>query len=186
MKLLALLFLAAGFFLQSCGTTGPVEGSHILLGTPDITTQDFFLLSMREHSLVIAPYNTDYFHIDAVIASAFSVPYEKVTHLEQVAPFNAGPIAGATGAGLLGGMYIGNLVRPVTDAEYDAGARTLVFAKETYIGMATGAVFGAAMGYLFYQKKSVIYHVDRAEDRVKLRHVAIYHEEEPPELAKIK
>jgi hypothetical protein len=185
MKVFALLLLAVS--LASCGgTTRPLEGSRITLATDEITRQDFFLMSVREHTLMVSPYSVEYFHVDAAIASSFSVPFEKVRFIEQVPPQYVGPISGAAAAGLLAGAYVGNVARTPTDEERASGTYSFRFGPSTYIGMATGAVFGAAMGYLFSTKKVRTYHLDRLEDRGTLRHVAIYHDLEPPELAKIR
>ncbi|HYM21437.1 MAG TPA: hypothetical protein VEW28_10610 [Candidatus Kapabacteria bacterium] len=158
----------------------PVEGSRIRMGTQDITTQDFFLLSVREHSLVVSPYETEYFHIDAVIEKAFTVPFEKVTTLEQIIPANLGFIATGTGAGIVSGFFVEDWIQNTSSAP------TQFNPTQAVISIASGAILGTAVGYFFYHGQTTTFDVNRDEDRVKLHHVAIYHDEEPPELAKIK
>lgn len=182
-----LLVLLVPFFLSSCsGTTRPAESSRISLETTDISRQEFFLMSVRETGIMISPYSTDYFHIDGAIASSFSVPFEKIRFLEEAPPSDLAQAALAAGAGLLGGAYLGNLFRPLTDEEIQSGVPEFRFAKETYIGMAAGTALGLGVWYFFIHKTPKTYHVERREDRVALRRIAIYHDEEPAELARIR
>lgn len=182
-----LLFLLLVLSLASCaGTTRPVEGCKISLETKDITRQDFFLMSVREHSLVVSPFNDEYFHIDMAIGNSFTVPFDKVTHLEREGGPDMSLVAVGAGAGLVGGAMIGNAFRPLTAEEQQTGTVGFEFTKETYIGMASGLVFGAVAMYLFTYKPTRIFHLGRPEDIEALHHVAIYHDEEPPELARIR
>ncbi len=185
MKPLVLLLFIVG--LASCaGTTRPVEGSKISLETKEITRQDFFLMSVREHSLVVSPFNDEYFHIDMAISNSFVVPFDTVTHLEREGGPDMSLVAVGAGAGLVGGALIGNAFRPLTAEEQQTGTVGFEFTKETYLGMASGLVFGVVAMYLFTNKPSKVFYLDRPEDIEALHHIAIYHDEEPPELVRIR
>lgn len=185
MKFVPVLLLVV--VLSSCAAGGrPVDGSRIMLETADISRQEFFLMSVREHALVVSPYTEEFYHIDATIAASISIPFEHVRYVGKSASDNWRMIGICSAAGLVSGAYIGDLVRPSTQAEIESGVRSFEFTKETYLGMLSGLALGATVGYLSTHRAEQVFDLGRPEDVAKLRHSAIYHDEEPPELAKIR
>jgi hypothetical protein len=173
--------------LLSCGSSRPSSHNRITLQFRDSIIKDYYLLSVRDSSLVVAPYQTGNVEMNQLITESQNISvntiervYAKGDHQSSALFFStlAGAGLGACAAspphlttGDGGGM---------TEAEVKAQQQRLIFFP---IG---GAIAGGLFGYFaFYRDKeiSIASHDNRRSFRT---FYSIYPDREPPELQKIR
>ncbi|HYM21438.1 MAG TPA: hypothetical protein VEW28_10615 [Candidatus Kapabacteria bacterium] len=137
------------------------------------------LLSVREHSIVVSSYDSQDFHIDSAISSAFVIPFEKIRDIKEVSVPGIAPIAIGVASGFVVGAFVDEVRRPVAAA----GESRSILAK--YTGTLIGSVAGLVSGLFYNQRTITSYSLDRPEDIASLHQAAVYQNGEPPDLERI-
>ena len=177
MKHIAYSFLL--IFLLSCSSAPSSSSNRITIEFRDSVIKDFYLLAVRDSTLVVAPYTTDYSSIDSLVADAHTVPFEKVEHLYKNSSPSLGDELWAGGTGLvIGGCYA--FLYTLAGSYGDGG-----FAKYN-VGLPIGGLAGGLiLGLLFNNTYSERF-LDSKEHLELVKYRAYYKNGEPPELQKIK
>jgi hypothetical protein len=168
-------------FLLSCGSNPSSSRNRIKLQFRDSIIEDYYLLSVREHSLVITPFTTDYSSIDELIAHAEVIPFEKVEHLYKNSSASSEDELWAGGTGLaLTGCY--ELIPHIFYGGSGDGHPSPYNFGIPIGGFAAGLVIGVLANNAYSER-----FLDSKEHLELVKYRAYYKDgEEPPELQKIK
>ena|SRR5947209_17459004 len=102
MKRIAYSFLLVT--LLSCGTHSPSSHNRITLQFRDSIIKDFYLLSVRDSSLVVAPYQTGEIEMHQLIAESQNIRLDMIERIFDKGDHDAGSILfPSLAGGLLGG-----------------------------------------------------------------------------------
>jgi len=171
-----LLFLTA--LLSSCSSLPSSSSNRIVIEFRDSVTKDFYLLALRDSSIVVAPYTTDYSSIDSLNALASVIPFRKIEHLYKNSSPSLGDELWAATTGLLVGSFFAIL--PYFEGGSGDGHPNQHTGGFPIIGLGGGIVLGLlfnnAYDERFFDSKEHL-------DMIKFR---AYYKNEPPELQKIK
>jgi hypothetical protein len=132
-------------FLLSCGNAVPSSRSHVIIQFRDSIIHDYFLLSVRDNSLVVAPYSEEGETVSTLIKSAFVIPMEKIELVLHRGETTSGdillPASGLGVGGYIAGCYSGGGLNCLGSGGAHASDYALY-------GMGIGCGLGAAAGYL--------------------------------------
>jgi hypothetical protein len=179
MKRIAYSFLLIA--LLSCGSHLASPGNRIRLQIRDSTIEDFFLLAVRNDAVVVSPFRDDDIVADVLIAHAHVISFAKTEAISYKPERSASILPG------LGGCLIGTAAGCLLGGYSTKGEGDI----STLLGYGTvGGTAGFAAGMLIaialksQPDDKVIYDIKSHTD--ELRDHAIYYDQEPPELQKIK
>jgi len=177
MKRIAYSFLL--IFLLSCGASRDTsKRSHFVIKMRDSLQKEFLLLSVREDTLIVSPYET-YGISGSLIGSAEAIPFRVVERIYIPHTYVGNSVFWGGFAGCFVGGCIGSAV--YTNGNEDGRNR---YPNAPYIGIALGIPAGMLVGYLL-QSGDTHYSLTSQLDIAGLREHAFF-QTEPPELQKIK
>jgi hypothetical protein len=170
--------------LLSCGSSTPSSRSRVTVQFRDSIIQDYYLLSVRDNSLVVAPYSEEGETVSTLIKSASILPFENidlVLHRGEMTPGDILLPASAIGVGgCIGGCYSGGGISLTGDGGGDHGSEYALY------GLGIGCGIGAAAGYLISSQDRE-FQPSKKNDMEKLKNLySFFKIVEPPELKKIK
>ena len=177
MKRIAYSFLLIVLF--SCGRVPTESRSRIVIEYRD-STREYFLLAVRERSLLVTPYNPSWSTLDTLYSTAFTVEFTDVQAIYKKSRASTSDILfpallGCIGGGL-GGFAIG-APNWFTD--------NTSFIAPIVIGMFGGIFIGSGIGILTNDEYKRFF-LDSKEHISEVRNHATYVDHEPPELQTIK
>ena len=181
MKRIAYSFLLVA--LLSCGSDVPTPKNRITLQFRDSVIKDYYLLSVREHSLAVSSYRGAEETDSSLINAAEIIPFGKIESIYYKGRTNFTDIAlPASVLGCAGSAY-GASIGGLSILGDGNGPHGWAY---TGIGMACGCAVGAVGGYLLSSQERQ-YNPSLSSDIKKLQSErSFYHTAEPPELQKIK
>ena len=173
-------------FLLSCGSSNPSSHKRITVQFRDSIIKDYFLLAVRDSSLVIARYRKGNIDMDDLIAESQNVPLNKI---EKIYDKGSGypssivfPLLGCAACAECAAtpIHFGSDGGGMTDAELKIVHQNQILFP--FIGAVAGGLFGY---YAFYRDKEISF---QTQDDIKKFRMwyAIFPDREPPELRKIK
>ncbi len=165
------LFLIA---LLSCGSKPSSSTNRIVIQFRDSVIKDYYLLSLREHSVVVTPYTNDYSSVDTLVAQAQVVSFEKIEKLYRKSTPTLSDELWFGGAGCaLGGFTSASVYVFADRRKFDFSS--------PLIGLSTGLLVGLLVNASYEEL-----YLDTPEHLLVTRRRALYRDEEPIELQKIK
>jgi hypothetical protein len=171
-------------FVLSCGSSHlPAEENRITLLYRDSTIEreSFYLLSVRNETLIVAPAFED-MTIDSIISLARVVPFTKIeTIIYSSDPDLVLPGLGGCVAGMVAGAAIGGSIPIKTHQEFDLSNIFTGGLIGGGVGLATGLILAQALSN---SEKQLL--LDSRMHISEARQLAIFRVTEPPELQKIK
>jgi hypothetical protein len=178
MKRIAYFFLL--IVIMSCGSDMFSSKNHIRLQIRDSTIRDFYLLSVRQNSFIVSPYKEEAVTIDSLLAGARSIPFEKTAAITYRLERSISILPGLGGCliGTIGGCVAGGYA---SKQEGDIGTWLAYGGAGGLFGFTAGMLIATA---LQNSDERILYEVENNVE--ELRNLAIYPNDEPPELQKIK
>jgi len=175
----SLLFIA---FMSCGGVQRPSSSTNrIVIQFRDSVIKDFYLLSVRENSLVVAPYQAYDVSIDSLIASAAVVPFSKIEALFKKSRPSASDVAGWGFMGCMVGGAAGFIsCAPYVSWTGDGGDDKRAI-QNFYFGLSSGFLTGILIG-IFHNMSDEEFYLNSKENIERVRKRAIYPNYEPYEL----
>ncbi|MDP4229809.1 MAG: hypothetical protein Q8916_05320 [Bacteroidota bacterium] len=174
--------------LLSCGTSQPNVHNRISIQFRDSAIGDFFLLSVRDHSVVVAPYASEYISVGSLIITAKNVPFEKIEKIYYKGDRMPGSIVlPALGGAAIGGCATCHYQCNITGDGGGMSADEIHRQERIQLfGLGGGFLAGALLGYFFnYQDQE--YSLTSTHDIQHLRNFyALFPNKEPSDLEQIK
>jgi hypothetical protein len=168
--------------LLSCGTHAPSSRNHVSVQFRDSIISDYYLLSVRDSSIIAVNYTGQRITSEGLIASAIIIPVGKIERIVRKSePSAIAPLAGGCLGGCIGFCSTGWKFDPVGD---DDGTTPQSRKQMPYL-TAGGFIAGFLLGYLLDHMESE-YYPNRKDDLEHLRTFNSFYQTEPPELQKIK
>jgi hypothetical protein len=168
-------------FFMSCGGIQPPSSStnRIVIQFRDSIIRDYYLLSVRENALVVAPYQSSYFPIDSLIASASVIPFSKIEGLFKKSRPSGSDVAGWGFLGFLVGSGSGFFT--AIPYAYSHGGDSRRPIENFNFAIGTGFITGILIG-IFHNMSDEEFYLNSKEHIDQVRKRAVYPNYEPYEL----
>ena len=177
MKRIAYSFLL--IVLLSCGHSIPSSQNRITIQFRDSIITDYFLLSVRNNSLLVAPYTHKEVEVETLLATAKKISFNTIDHIYVLNNPNYGTaVLSGCGGGCIGAFATCNF------SLGSDGGRPASPAAPYAIG--GGFLTGFLVGYLLSNADKEYSTTDKIDmERLNSTH-SLFRVIEPPELQKIK
>jgi hypothetical protein len=184
MKRIAYSFLLIA--LLSCGKSQPSSSTNrIVIQFRDSVIRDFYLLSVRDESLVVAPYTEDNVSIKSLVDSAHVVPFSKIEALYKRSRPDASEVIGSGFVGCLVGGVCGCFTALPYVSFGDHSGDGKKAEQNLLFGFGSGIVTGVVLG-LIENTSDKQFFLDTKDHLNDVRERAVYPHYEPYELQKIR
>jgi hypothetical protein len=171
------IFIFFGVLLSSCSSRSELKGNRVLVQFRDTIPHEYYLLSVRDSSLVVKP---GYYDLPG---EPIVIPFSRISRVMHDVH---GKLTGALLGGAIGGVAAFGTVFVIAKSQPQIqGNQGMAFAGLAAIIGASAVTLGIIIGNGLSEGEKG-YSISSAHDRDVLRDYSQYPDTEPPELQKLK